>query len=99
MKRNNIGKAMIMMATATCLALFAGQASAMGASSGSQSANLAPSASPYALLAPVTVAQTPGGEGRAAFEGYPAASAASACKPGMRLMASPSGVWRCMVEH
>jgi hypothetical protein len=99
MKRNYIGKAMIIVATATCLALGAGQAGAMGGASGSQSGDLAASASPYALLAPVTVAQTPGGEGRAAFEGYSSHSGSSPCQPGMRLMASPNGGWSCMADH
>ena len=99
MKPNSIGKAIFIAATATCLALGAGQAGAMGGATGSQSSNLAPAASPYALLAPVTVAQTPGGEGRAAFEGYPSNSGASSCQQGQRLMASPNGGWRCMSDH
>jgi hypothetical protein len=99
MKRNYIGKTMFIVATAACLALGAGQAGAMGGATGSQSSNLAPSASPYALLAPVTVTQTPGGEGRAAFEGNPSYTGRSPCQSGQRLMASPNGGWRCMSDH
>ena len=99
MKRNHIAKAMFIVATATCVALGARQAGAMGGANGSQSGDLAASASPYALLAPVTVAQTPGGEGRAAFDGNSSTSAPSPCPPGMRLIASPNGRWRCMANH
>ena len=99
MRRNYISKAMLVAATAACLALGAGQAGAMGGATGSQSSNLAPSASPYAILAPVTVTQTPGGEGRAAFEGAPSYQASSPCQPEQRLMASPNGGWRCMSDH
>src|ERR1700733_5291643 len=99
MKRNHIGKAVFIVATATCLALGAGQAGAMGGANGSQSGDLAASASPYALLAPVTVAQTPGGEGRAAFEGYSSTSGSSPCQPGRHLMASPYGGSSCIADR
>jgi hypothetical protein len=99
MRRNYIGKAIFIAATAACLALGAGQAGAMGGATGSQSSNLAPGASPYALLAPVTVTQTPGGEGRAAFEGNPSYSGSSSCQPGQRVMASPNGGSSCMSDH
>jgi hypothetical protein len=99
MNRNNIGRAMLIAATAACLALWAGQADAMGGASGSQSGDLAASASPYALLAPVTVAQTPGGEGRAAFEGYSSFSGAAPCQPGRHLVTSSYGGSSCMSDR
>ena len=99
MRRNYISKAMLVAATAACLALGAGQAGAMGGATGSQSSNLAPSASPYAILAPVTVTQTPGGEGRAAFEGYSSFNGSRPCQPGRHLMASPYGGSSCIADR
>jgi hypothetical protein len=99
MKRHHIGRAMFIAATAACLALGAGQAGAMGGASGSQSGDLAASASPYALLAPVTVAQTPGGEGRAAFEGYSSFNGSRPCQPGRHLMASSYGGSSCIADR
>jgi hypothetical protein len=99
MKRHYIGRAIFFAATAACLALGAGQAGAMGGGNGSQSSDLAASASPYALLAPVTVAQTPGGEGRAAFEGYSSLSGSMPCQPGRHLMASSYGGSSCMPDR
>jgi hypothetical protein len=94
--KNSIGKIFILaMAAAAPWAICASQAIAAGASipgaSGSSHGGvLAPSASPYAILAPSTLANTPGGEGRAAFEGRP-----SLCQPGSYEVATNSGV-RCM---
>ena len=93
MTKNSIGKIFI-LAMAAPWAICASQAIAAGASipgaSGSSHGGvLAPSASPYAILAPSTLENTPGGEGRAAFEGRP-----SLCHPGSHEIATNSGL-RC----
>jgi hypothetical protein len=89
----SIGRTIFYIATAAAFAIGASQASASGVGipggSGSQGGVLAPAASPYALLAPVTLENTPGGEGRAAFEGRP-----SLCPPGAHEIATNSGI-RC----
>jgi hypothetical protein len=96
MARNFMHKSIVVVAAATCLALGAGQAGAMG---GNSSSNLAPSASPYAILAPITVEQTPGGEGRAAFEGNPSVPA-SRCQPGAHAVFYPNGEgWSCKLDR
>jgi hypothetical protein len=92
--KNSIGRTIIFIATAAAFAFGAPLASAAGGgipgSSGShQGGELAPAASPYAILAPVTIENTPGGEGRAAFEGRP-----SLCSPGAHEIATNSGI-RC----
>jgi hypothetical protein len=91
MARNLFGKTILLVASAAC-ALYVSQASAGGVAipgPGSQGGVLAPAASPYAILAPVTLENTPGGEGRAAFEGRP-----SLCQPGAHEVATNSGL-RC----
>jgi hypothetical protein len=92
--KNSIGTIFI-LAMAVPWAICASQAIAAGASipgpSGSSHGGaLAPATSPYAILAPSTLENTPGGEGRAAFEGRP-----SLCRPGSHEVATNSGV-RCM---
>jgi hypothetical protein len=92
--KNSIGKIFI-LAMAVPWAVCASQAIAAGpsipgASGSSHGGVLAPSASPYAILAPSTLENTPGGEGRAAFEGRP-----SLCQPGSHEVATNSGQ-RCM---
>jgi hypothetical protein len=98
MARNFIHKSILVAAATASLALGAGEAGAMGAGGGSSSI-LAPSASPYAILAPITVERTPGGEGRAAFEGYSSA-AASRCQPGSHAVLYPNGEgWNCKLDR
>jgi hypothetical protein len=94
MARNSIGKTILGAAVAAACAICASQASAAGVgipgssgSGGSQGGVLAPSASPYAILAPSTLENTPGGDGRAAFEGRP-----SLCPPGAHEVATNSGL-------
>jgi hypothetical protein len=79
------------MAVACVFCVSPASASGVGipGGSGSQGGVLAPAASPYALLAPLTLENTPGGEGRAAFEGRP-----SLCRPGAHEIATNSGI-RC----
>jgi hypothetical protein len=92
MARNLIGRTILGVALAAACAVCASQANAGGVAipgTGSLHGVLAPSASPYAILAPSTVANTPGGEGRAAFEGRP-----SQCPPGAHEVAARSGL-RC----
>lgn len=92
MARNLVGKTILGVAAVAACAVFVSQASAGSVAipgTGSQSGVLAPSASPYAILAPVTLENTPGGEGRAAFEGRP-----SLCPPGAHEVAANSGL-RC----
>jgi hypothetical protein len=93
MARNSIGKTILGVAIAAACAVCASQASAASVAipgpSGSPGGVLAPSASPYAILAPSTLENTPGGEGRAAFEGRP-----SLCAPGAHEVATNSGL-RC----
>ena len=95
MARTSIGKIILFVATMTPWAICSSQAFAAGVgipgSSGSSHGGvLAPSASPYAVLAPSTLENTPGGEGRAAFEGRP-----SLCHAGSHEIATNSGL-RCM---
>jgi hypothetical protein len=90
MARNSIGKTILGVSAAAACALWVSQASAGGVAipgSGSQGGVLAPAASPYAILAPVTLENTPGGEGRAAFEGRP-----SLCPPGAHEVPTGSSV-------
>jgi hypothetical protein len=95
--RNFLHKPILVAAAAACLALGAGQAGAMG-SGGASSGDLAPSASPYAILAPITVERTPGGEGRAAYEGYSAPS--SRCQPDAHAVSFPNGEgWTCKLDR
>jgi hypothetical protein len=92
MKRNNIGAALIITAI---FALGAWRADAMASSlpgPGGQSGILAPAASPYALLAPVTITRDPN-EGRAAFQGRP-----STCRSGEIKVATDFG-WRCRPDR
>jgi hypothetical protein len=58
---------------------------------------LAPGASPYAILAPVTVSPTLGGEGRAAYDGNSSGSS-SRCPPSASEAATNSGL-RCKLNH
>jgi hypothetical protein len=92
MASNITRKALLIAATLASLAFGASQAGALASSlpgaSGGQSGILAPSASPYALLAPVTISRDPN-EGRAAFQGR-----ASLCKAGETEIATDFG-WRC----
>jgi hypothetical protein len=96
MARNDIGKALFIVATAASLAFCAPHAGALASSlpgaSGGQSGVLAPAASPYALLAPVTISRDPN-EGRAAFQGR-----ASLCRPGETEVATDFG-WRCKPDR
>jgi hypothetical protein len=95
MARNFMHKSILVAAATACLALGAGQAGAMGSSS----ADLAPSASPYAILAPITVERTQGGEGRAAYEGYTSAPL-SRCQPGSHAVFYPNGEgWSCKLDR
>ena len=93
MARNSIGKTILGVAVAAACAIGASQASAGSVAipgpSGTPGGVLAPSASPYAILAPTTLENTPGGEGRAAFEGRP-----SVCAPGAHEVATNAGL-RC----
>jgi hypothetical protein len=101
MTRNTTRKGLVIATAALCLALGAAQSNAMGSggASGSQSGDLAPSASPYAILAPITVERTPGGEGRAAFEGVPASSSAQ-CPAGQHVVTfANGGEWRCRFDR
>ena len=97
MARNLIGKTILGVAVAAACAIGASQAGAAGVgipgSSGTHGGVLAPAASPYAILAPSTLENTPGGEGRAAFEGRP-----SLCPPGAHEVATNSGL-RCRPNH
>jgi hypothetical protein len=98
MARNFIHKPILVAIGAACLALIAGQAGAMGGG-GASSSDLAPSASPYAILAPITIARTPGGEGRAAFEGNSSAPE-SRCQPGAHAVFYPNGEgWTCRLDR
>jgi hypothetical protein len=63
----NISKSTLIIMTLTCFAISLSQAEAMG-SHRHNGGVLAPSASPYALLAPVTISRDQN-EGRAAFQG------------------------------
>ena len=54
--------------------------------------DLAAAASPYAILAPITVERTPSGAGRAAFEGDWSGGSWS-CPPGAPLLNGDG--WRC----
>jgi hypothetical protein len=97
MGRNQAGKALLITATASWVVLVVLNASAAGSASrpsggGSQGGVLASSASPYAILAPATLSNTPGGEGRAAFQGRP-----SLCHAGEHEIATDFG-WRCKAE-
>ena len=67
MRPTIISKSMFLVTTLACVAINASQAEAMG-SHRHNGGVLAPSASPYALLAPVTISRDPN-EGRAAFQG------------------------------
>jgi hypothetical protein len=94
MDRSQPRKGLLIIAMASCVVLGAFDASAAGSASrpsggGSQGGVLAPSASPYAILAPITLSNTPKGEGRAAFQGRP-----SLCPPGEHEIATDFG-WRC----
>jgi hypothetical protein len=73
MARISVGATIRIITIAAACALGASNASAASSIPGpsGQGGVLAPAASPYALLAPVTLANTPGGQGRAAFEGRP----------------------------
>lgn len=98
MAKRAIGGTIIFVATVAAFAFGASLPSAAGGglpgSSGShQGGVLAPAASPYAILAPVTLENTPGGEGRAAFEGRP-----SLCLPGAHEVATNSGI-RCKPDR
>jgi hypothetical protein len=94
MTSNNGRKSLVLATAALSLALGAAQSNAMG-SGGASSGDLAPSASPYAILAPITVERTPGGEGRAAFEGMSGAGSAQ-CPAGQHaVMFADGGGWRC----
>jgi hypothetical protein len=90
---NATRKTLSIGAALACLALGASQAGAMGGSRHGHGGVLSPSASPYALLAPVTLENTPGGEGRAAFQGRP-----SLCPPGS-YEAGGAGGTRCVPER
>jgi hypothetical protein len=92
MARNPFDKALFLAATAACLAAGGADAAGMGSASrpsGGQGGALAPAASPYAILAPVTLENTPGGKGMAPFQGRP-----SLCQPGEREVATSTGL-RC----
>lgn len=98
MAKSSIGRTIIFIGTVAAFAFGASLPSVAGAgipgSSGSHSGGvLAPAASPYAILAPVTLENTPGGEGRAAFEGRP-----SLCLPGAHEIATNSGI-RCKTDR
>jgi hypothetical protein len=92
MARNSIRKVIRIIAmAAACVAFGAAQVQAMTGSP------LAPGASPYAILAPVTVSPTLGNEGRAAYDGNPSGSS-SRCPPGASEVATNSGL-RCKLNH
>jgi hypothetical protein len=98
MTRNTTRKGLVIAAAALSLALGAAQSNAMGAG-GASSGDLAPAASPYAILAPITVERTPGGEGRAAFEGMPSNGSAQ-CPVGQHAaMFADGGGWRCRFDR
>jgi hypothetical protein len=97
MGRKEARTALSIIATASWVVLGALNASAASSTSrpssgGSQGGVLASSASPYAILAPATLLNTPGGEGRAAFQGRP-----SLCQPGEHEIATDFG-WRCKAQ-
>jgi hypothetical protein len=68
MRLTNIGKSMLIVTTFACFAINVSQAEAMGSGQRNNGGVLSPSASPYALLAPITISGDPN-EGRAAFQG------------------------------
>ena len=85
MARNSIGRAIwITPLAVACVVFGAAQVQAMGGCGH----NLSLDRSPYAILAPVTVSPTLGGEGRAAYDG------SSRCPPDTRRIATYFGM-RC----
>jgi hypothetical protein len=96
MARKPFGNALILATTIACLAVGAADAAGMASASrpsGGQGGPLAPAASPYAILAPVTLENTPGGKGMAPFQGRP-----SLCQPGEREIADSTGL-RCAPDR
>jgi hypothetical protein len=97
MARESIDRTIRIIAVAAACVVGAAQtsiaASSIPGSSKPQGGVLAPAASPYAILAPVTLENTPGGEGRAAFEGRP-----STCRSGAHEIATNSGL-RCKSDR
>jgi hypothetical protein len=92
MARNPFGNPLFLAATIACLTIVAADEAGMASASrpsGGQGGVLAPAASPYAILAPVTLENTPGGKGMAPFQGRP-----SECQPGQREIADSTGL-RC----
>ena len=91
MTRNSIGGSILIVATlARCATQASATSVAIPGPSGSNGGVLAPSASPYAILAPSTLENTPGGQGWAAFQGRP-----FLCHSGFHEAATNSGV-RCV---
>ena len=68
MRPTNISKSMLIVTTLSCFAINVPRAEAMGSGQRHNGGVLSPSASPYALLEPVTISRDPN-EGRAAFQG------------------------------
>jgi hypothetical protein len=68
MRPTNISKSLFLVTTLASFAISVSQAEAMGSGQRHNGGVLAPSASPYALLAPITISRDPN-EGRAAFQG------------------------------
>jgi hypothetical protein len=68
MRPTNIRKSMLIVTTLACFAVNVPQAEAMGSGQRHNGGVLSSSASPYALLARVTISRDPN-EGRAAFQG------------------------------
>jgi hypothetical protein len=91
-QRNNIGKAILLVSMTACVALGAAPADARSGHRHGGGGDLAAAASPYAILAPITVERTPGGAGRAAFEGDWSGGSWS-CPPGAPLLNGDG--WRC----
>jgi hypothetical protein len=68
MRPTNVSKSLLTITTLACFAISVSQAEAMGSGQRHHGGVLSPSASPYALLEPVTISRDPNG-GRAAFQG------------------------------
>jgi hypothetical protein len=94
MQRRGVERAGLLMILIACGAFGATQAGARGAHRHG-GGDLSAAASPYAILAPITLSHAPVGEGRAALEGdWP--GGLSSCPPGRSAAPAPDGdTWRC----
>lgn len=93
MTLNNFGRSLFIIAAFALGAAQAGaSASSLPGANGGGGGVLAPAASPYALLAPVTISRDPN-EGRAAFQGR-----GSTCRYGEVEVATDFG-WRCRPDR